>query len=223
MVEFPRKGGKCMCHDMATTKNFPVALLGVFNDEEYDEEKITEGLIQLNQLLPTLNLNLVKGDLIMFMGLERYRNDGVYIFDGENIVELGMTYDEYGHLPSCCTVINDNVPIRYWDEIAHNCIVWFDQSEVKQQCANNVVINEEYDDVRTTFNYHGQIYTLIYTANEKEDKAISIGKLKKILENNDLLLLFYKDCISIKGCPVNDYTLFIDPNYYDENGVLHRD
>lgn len=82
-----------------------------------------------------VQLGMVYGDLIRVMDprgyLEdgshpgNYRNDGLFIFDGEHVCELEFDLDEYGHLPEKFRLFENGInELDYWSEIAHNGYVW---------------------------------------------------------------------------------------------------
>lgn len=101
--------------------------------------KIYESLIHLNDiqdnniyLLKEINnccknLKLNKGDIIEVdkinnITTSKYRNDFLYIYDGENIIELDTEFDEYGYIPSIFLTFTD-FPPGYWVNcISHNWI-----------------------------------------------------------------------------------------------------
>lgn len=56
-----------------------------------------------------------KGDLISIFGKDTYRNEGIFIYDGEKVIVLDTTFDEYGHLPSYFTV--EEFGPKYWHRI----------------------------------------------------------------------------------------------------------
>lgn len=211
MESFPRKDGRCKCHDF--TKLPEVAhLLDVFDEnKEFDEEKIASALIELNRLLPKLKVDLVKGDLILMMGVDRYRNSGVYIFDGQEIIILDREFDDYGNLPKMFRVINNNVPITYWQDIKHNSIIWVDIVDIRQQCLNNLVITEQ--DVRTTFDLNNKTYTIILVKDDDDDFDDDRETMMEILRDIDILLLFYDDCVTDKNYQFDECTVFINPDY----------
>lgn len=212
MEQFPRANGKCMCHDFTVFPEVSHLLPAFDEDEEFDEDKIAEALIELNKLLPKLSVKLVKGDLILMMGVDHYRNNGVYIFDGEEITILDREYDDYGHLPKLFTVINDDVPITYWEDIKHNCIVWFDHTAVRQQCLDNIIATEK--DVRTTFESNDKTYTIIFVNDDDDDSERDQETMRVILQDSIILLLFYDDCITIKDYQRDEHTLFLNPEYF---------
>lgn len=121
--------------------------------------------------LRSIGADLIKGDLVIFDAIEGYRNEGVTIFDGENIVELDFELDEYGALPNNFRVIEANVPVTYWshsDElrgIQHNNIVWFNPSLVKEQVISNVqygMVSDGRYGIYTTFMYNNIPYRIFY-------------------------------------------------------------
>jgi len=93
---------------------------------------------------PSSMAGLKCGDLIVFNdeGIEedRYRNEGVYIWDGKSIEELDYSIDEYGSLPSKYK-IGKKFNLDHWTitrdgnkyfMIAHNEIIYLDKGLYKK-------------------------------------------------------------------------------------------
>jgi len=207
MRGFPRLSGHCESFDVSQ-------FVDDMNHELSSRNFLTEEIF--NYILEKLydsNYNLVRGDLICFEGLNSYRNDGVYIFNGNKIVELSYEIDDYGHLPEEFTVINNNVPIRYWQYnedhkgISHNNLVWFDHKLVKQQCIDNII--DVNDELFTTFKYNNKIYKIYaYRSEFDEESRITKENFVSILLNADILSL---EIIDEFGDDEN--TLYINQNY----------
>jgi hypothetical protein len=208
MRGFPRKDGHCHNHDV---KKFVDSL---DNDIVFYPNKMLSLILDH---LYQINVDLVRGDLIFIDGIKTYRNNGIYIFDGCQIVFLDYTIDDYGSLPKEFKVINNGVPIDYWISkkenglktmrgIEHNRIMWFDPSSVRQQLINNVKVEEigEYGsridlEISTTFIYNKKLYTILYDSkNPDAFKFINILKTKDLLMfNNDENEEYYKNNILI--------------------------
>jgi len=201
-------------------------------DDEIDDKliiknKLAQGLLYLRNILADLKW----GDLIVFRELSGYRNSGVFIFNGTDIVPLNYTIDDYGSLPKEFHVIQDGVPIMYWKPqeakkvigIEHNSFVWFDHKLVRDQCIKNIKYGMLYSyhsqyDIYTTFEYKTQgEYRIIFDyeqddEDEEKDKKDVVGKYMKILVdifNKDDKIIF--QYIS-ENYDSDDRTLFIDNN-----------
>lgn len=135
-------------------------------------------------------------------------NNGVYIFDGLNIIELDYKIQYNGFLPDEFTVINDNVPINYWYRgIKNYHDLWFDHKPVKKQCIDNIKhINiDNVDYVLTSFNYNDVNYSLVdYCKNE--DVNIKLNKFLILINSNNKLLL---DDIIINKSLINEINKLI--------------
>jgi len=116
MESYPRKSGHCSSFDVSNydyikdLKSKDVDL-EVFWSEDVDYHNIFKQTLALLS-----DKNLIKGDLILFLG-DSYRNNGIAIYDGVNIIKLNYDYDDYGALPKCFTVITNDVPVDYWVDI----------------------------------------------------------------------------------------------------------
>jgi ABC-type sulfate transport system substrate-binding protein len=84
--------------------------------------------------------DLRTGDIISIDPYTGYRNDGLLIYDGTNIVPLYFDIDDYGSVLPQMKVISE-FPIRYWkDIIEHNMIVFFDQFQFREYL--NITMSE---------------------------------------------------------------------------------
>jgi len=191
MRGFPRDGGHCAAFDVS---NFLYDIPGVENEESID----TVNDLVLDYIYDFTDYKLVKGDLICFTGLDDYRNQGVSIFDGCKIINLDYDIDDYGSLPEEFTVINDGVPIRYWENtekdkgIDHNHLVWFDHRIVKQQLIDNVT--EIDDNLFTSFEYNDKTYKIYDHLSFFDDESRNTKEqFIKILSEDTLLLLQFID------------------------------
>lgn len=130
--------------------------------------------------------DICRGDLIYFMiGGGRYE---LFFFDGDKVI------DHDGNLPDKLRIINDNVPINYWDNTLFKyCTKWFDSTFVQQQCINNVSLNLDMEQGETKFNYNGKTYTMIYFANTGEKLSDLVDHMKNILLSFTLLRLIHLD------------------------------
>lgn len=91
---------------------------------------------------------MIRGDIINFDSRE-------VIFDGHKLLNLSSI------LPQKFRVIENNVPINYWDRYSttEGKVIWFDQTTVKDQVIKDV----RYDWIEgasTYFEYNDKIYTI---------------------------------------------------------------
>jgi hypothetical protein len=78
--------------------------------EEFVVKKLTT-YIHKNKLV------LRRGDTVAVMTKdERDRNDGLYIWDGEEVMALERDLDDYGHVPACFVVTDTEFSPDYWFE-----------------------------------------------------------------------------------------------------------
>ncbi len=94
-----------------------------------DRDRIISSGKKLNHpefyLLPKEIDQLKRGDLVIQASKFGYRNDGIYIFDGNKIVELANYPDEYGNIPSKFEVLSEFHPYTWVGSIEHNSYVYF--------------------------------------------------------------------------------------------------
>jgi len=190
MRGFPRVSGYCESHDVhkfaghyddvssASIHDLLVYSNYIFDIKEFGR---LQNLI-LDELYGT-DVNLVRGDMIF---LDERSNTGIYIFDGLNMIELDYKINNDGFLPDEFTVINNNVPIDYWNKsIGNYQQFWFDHQLVKKQCIDNIscIKMDDVDYVFTNFNYNDINYSIVdYCKNEVIESKL-----------NRFLLLFTSD------------------------------
>jgi hypothetical protein len=184
---YPRKTGHCAS---IAAHNFAYLFDDDIEDNFYENEKNRH--IVLNHMYDK-NYDLVRGDLIFFEGLDCDKNDGVYIFDGCKILELIRCWDDIP--PSEFTVINDHVPIDYWDDGNNfrglknqgwHTFRWFDHNSVptlKQKCVDGIEMYDAYEQIiSTSFVYNNTNYELLNYLNNPEEFV-------KLLKDEHPLLL----------------------------------
>jgi len=73
-----------------------------------------------------LNLaQLKRGDGVRFADIGDYRNDGLVLWDGQQLVQLAFDIDEYGALPASFPINDFPTTTHFQDLITHNSIVYF--------------------------------------------------------------------------------------------------
>ncbi len=156
--------------------------------------------------------DLRRGDLIFFDQEYGYRNNGVAIFDGDNIIELSIDIDPYGELPSQFHVIEDNVSINYWKEIddlpgiAHNDIVWFNHKLITNYNLCFGPIEDNNYAIYALFNYMNQSYRIIFDF-ESNFNQEDITKCRYLLESKEPIVFGTESYNYYHS--MNNYTLFI--------------
>ena len=114
-------------------------ILDEIDEDAFDEESIP--VEQLTALVVQHFGNQVqRGDLIRFYYGDR--NDGVAIFDGEQVQYLATEPDEYGLVPSNFHV--NNYPCTYYwgDGMTHNSHTWLDTSKLNLESVQREQIEE---------------------------------------------------------------------------------
>lgn len=113
---------------MATSYYNLIAELGITEDDK--------NVVDLNEKLKGWSKlsTLKRGDiLILDTEEERYRNDGVYIWDGQEALELDDILDEYGALPRSFQVSDTEFNPHYWvNAIGHNGFFWLTPEILKR-------------------------------------------------------------------------------------------
>lgn len=104
-----------------------------------------------------------RGDLIHLECESEYRNDGKFIFDGNNFIQLDFEPDDYGTVPSQFKILDDTLafsPIFWIGVICHNSYVHFDAGPYVDQLIKNL------KQTAPVFSYSG-----VGTRNYKQETA----------------------------------------------------
>ena len=85
-----------------------------------------------------------RGDLIA-LETKRYRNDGMWIWDGVKVHKLASEVDEYGHIPSILSF--PEFPLDYWRKhIAHNYLIPITHGSFIDEMMRNIELLGGYKD-----------------------------------------------------------------------------
>lgn len=221
---FPRLNNHCEAHDVSTIVSTIPNIEDLLTPYDYLDEEIDKILDDVLLICCDHNINLIYGDLICIAGLNNYQNEGVYIFNGCDIIRLNDKIDGYGALPEEFDII-DSVCINYWYNvnnlkgISHNHIVWLHLEKVRSQCLNNINLIDEM--TFTTFKYNDIIYKIyyVYEGVGKEYDHNDGNKFKNVLSEEDIIPLKIRDTFNLLyNIPEN--TLFFDEDlfyYYKQN------
>jgi len=226
---FPRIENYCKSHDVS---NLDVSSLIDFSWENFNELPDPDMLNDILDLLLKLDIDLVRGDLIS-NGLNESkfnRNcDGLYIFDGSNIIPLYDELDNQG-LPEEFTVLNNNIDLYYWDDrynsdgdlltrgIPYDSLVWLDITEdIRYDGCNYFEKYEQYGDIfYTQFSINNQHYYIITEAREEFCPVLNEQFQKKysdifveIFTSKSKIALRYNDTNELFGNTIEN-ALFLD-------------
>lgn len=157
---FPRPEGQAKVHQIKY-KSCQI-------EDIYDETDVKEKITRAVYCCYNDGTDLVKGDIFKF---DESSPTGTWqginaIFDGEQMIP-------YKHntsvllLPSSLHVIENKVPIRYWDITFNNhwclykfdTVVLFNHSLIKQQCLDNIKYNKI---LHTTFLFNDIEHKIVY-------------------------------------------------------------
>lgn len=194
---FPRKEGKCILHQIQDR-----SLINMMTDPNINS-------IMTNYIYDT-NMNVVRGDFAIISkpcNSQYIRFDNDYklgIFDGLKLIDLENNGEQIKNtlLPRQFNVIENNIPIKYWDNdqltkwcIFDVCSVWFDHSSVKDQCLNNIKYDLLFDNpmrysVYTHFKYDNNDYYIIcdYVSYDDSEWGENINTDNLKIENDDTKL-----------------------------------
>ena len=186
-LQYPRLEGQSVLHHV------PESIVPEFVYKFWDpkftvcHESNKSKISDLFKYLEDIDADLVKGDIIVIDS----KDDNMYfrpvfvtpeyqgtkfIFDGYNIVDLysepqnkirEYTVDgcRYFCLPPEWHIIENNIPLNYWNETLDNKIVWFDHNLILDQCIQNLKYSKNLNnfyEMKTNFTYQGTEYLILF-------------------------------------------------------------
>lgn len=155
-------------HDLPLTAFSPRLNEELKDEYWYERLNVSKFSDAVKQYSRKNNLELRRGDLIGISELSTYRNEYMFIFDGNVVEHLDYDVDDYGSIPSQYEVLTE-FPIDYFHtnpvrHIVHNRIVWFDISFVREQLLENLVSIGNWS--KSVFEYKGVEYTVYFGEND---------------------------------------------------------
>ena len=196
-----------------------------FGDEAADEHcELVESMDAQDlsaRLFEALRLQYPEHDLqvgdLLHLQCMGYRNDGVFIYDGQRFVDLPSWPDDYGTLPRQFTC--PEYPATYWAAlnpmshqsdnfdgycgIDHNDYIWLSRAVAGQAKANLTAgapteFPDAESDYFTRFTYNEKEYLLIIEVNERNGRDVSelLGRLfdqKMTRADFESIDLYYPD------------------------------
>lgn len=176
---YPRASGKCKKHWIAKTEDFGLS------EELYPTKN---DLVITLAYLEEKEADLVKGDVVHFEAQSCCYHNSQAFYDGEKLIELSHV-GECGGLPDVFHVIENNVPIKYWDDCLNSSIVYFDYALVKDQCLQNIqygLVGTMYR-IYTSFIYNKEEYKIMmhYTYEYDDD---DVDELTEEIKNENVKL-----------------------------------
>lgn len=167
----------------------------------YDEEND----VRVTRLINCFSENsIVRGDLVYFSNIMTVV--AIYIFDGHNIIKL-----DDRTLPRKFKIINNNVPLDYWEHCFIDDMMWFDCSSVRQQCIDNIRIRDNL--ISTSFQYNKNKYEIEYYLSKLRGvNGTTISKFKDIFVTHDVLKLRLPSHIPLHKIVFEGNVLFLYQN-----------
>ena len=126
--------------------------------------------------------NLKRGDTVVLTNEAGYRNNGVNMWNGEKVVNLYTSIDDYGSVPPEFEIGYDNDFDAYsWqDLIDHNSIVWF-SAEIR----STMIFGE---DLKCEVNIRGTLWTFdagVYRIGSNgKYRAVKVDELHNAIRMN---------------------------------------
>ena len=132
----------------------------------------------LSRYVPDID-GLRRGDLITFtkdgQQFREYRNVGVHIWDGEHVIPLDNSIDDYGSVPNVFKIGIDFRPDHWIDRIEHNEIVYIDERLV-----DTIVFKS--DESVGTFEMFGEKFTIEFHYDSWCNKTFSSADLVRLMK-----------------------------------------
>ncbi|HSW76509.1 MAG TPA: hypothetical protein VLG50_05665 [Candidatus Saccharimonadales bacterium] len=172
---YPRKTLRCAVHVIPKLDNLSDSLYPTDNDL----------IVGLNYLR-NQNSHIVKGDVLYYESQSDCYHLSQGFFDGEKVIPLDPDIGEFGGLPKQFHVIEDNVPIRYWEDAINSIVVYFDHLLVQKECVDNIkydLLEEGIYGIFTNFVFNNKDYKIIWTIEDEDDFDLisEIEKFKTML------------------------------------------
>lgn len=190
----PRAEGRCKSY----------TLTGIFDLPEYKDQyvEITEKHLKL--ATAKLTACARRGDIVVFEEISGYRNNGIAIFNGNEVENLECEYEEDGHVPKSYHVIEDNVPITYWVKDVHGYNVWFTHQLVIDQLTENLLYGDlqtRGKGIFTKFDYNNKTYYMVWDESFVDDqleddlvyREIQLEKAREYIEMTEEINFQYDD------------------------------
>lgn len=229
---FPRITGHCKTHHIPKNAVKPA------DSDTLNSFESTKAIAYLK----SVNADLIKGDIVLFdsslssdLECEYF---GVTIFNGEKLIHA----KDCEPMPSEFRVIENDVPIKYWETIGNNHgfidKIWFDQKIVIDQILKNISFDVLIEDkllgehtyaLRTHFTLNNKQYFIIYdylpdfSDLDPQHNSEDLDELKELFINelkseNPLLYDLYSDAYNV-DCNFDmnrDDVLFLSPSGDDD-------
>ncbi|HSW76877.1 MAG TPA: hypothetical protein VLG50_07515 [Candidatus Saccharimonadales bacterium] len=168
---FPRLDGHYHYYKIPSS----VIYLNKMNDFDCNYEELHRCMTLVTDK-SDIQLDLVRGDVVEFSPQYIYQPYQA-IYNGNTLEEMDDLTDGEGLLPDEYQVLEDDVPLTYWNNIM-NINIDHIYNQVKDQCLENIVfgkIDDKYvEKWYTTFIYEHQCYKLFLGFNLNKQDFINI-------------------------------------------------
>ena len=149
---------------------YPESLYAKYEKNNYDKDMLIPYLQR--KYAPQMKRGDVASPMI-------YRNQGSFIFDGKQLVDLYYAIDDYGSVPP--SFFYPEFPLRYWgdNEISHNYIRWVHKrSDIGQKILKSKLDTIEIDGVTWEIKkvrwYHGGRKRVCITLSALQEGSIGV-------------------------------------------------
>ena len=129
-------------------------ILGLERDENesYFIVESVENANIITQYIKDNNIYIRRGDIIDTIKYDnRYRNDGKFIWDGENAIFLECDIDDYGAIPKSFIVSPNEFSPKYWEKtICHNNYYW-PYIEYRKQVVDSLIYDDKFTEEKKIY------------------------------------------------------------------------
>jgi len=105
---------------------------------------IEEQLSSITDYIIESKRRIKRGDIIDTNKHERYRNMGVFIWDGTKAVQLSIDFDDYGSVPKEFIVTETDFSPWYWSRLVDHNYYYWPCVDYRQQVFDSLVFDSEF-------------------------------------------------------------------------------
>ena len=161
---------------------------GYGNDGDLERRSLS--IKKLESAYPGLTKMMKRGDIIEDIDQSGYRSEGVYLFDGKNVVEQNDEYDDYGSPPEDFKIITEFQP-GHWDQplevndkyVSGNSEFYWHSEDLP--CAIDPIESGLRDAIKNNLQRENEEYYVVFTHNKlkylvylRDDYVKNIDTLK---------------------------------------------
>lgn len=128
---------------------------------------------------------LRRGDTVaLFTRAERFRNEGVFVWNGQRVVDLDFSIDEYGSIPSDFRVSDTEFSPAYWRQTIRFNGYFHLSPEILRRFQFKAVVKEEDVVIYATVQIGKEVWTAYLDSLEEwDDGSSGAGTMERFKEH----------------------------------------